>query len=140
MGTYTNGMYEYTKLSEEQRCKAIEIAKRNETVQEVLEGAENYHITVYDVMKMEEIEKEGKGRGIKFVHKEDKAREEIRVFKEYEDEKGLKEYSVIVDLAKEEVTEVNYPQLSQGASKLNYMVMGWFTHNPSTRDILCCPL
>ena len=106
VGTYTAG-YEYTKLSEEQRCKAMKIAKRNETVQKILEGAENYHITVYDVMKMEEIEKEGKGRGIKLVHEEDKARVEIRVFKEYEDEKGLKEYSVIVDLAKEEVTEIN---------------------------------
>ena len=106
VGTYTAG-YEYTKLSEEQRCKAMKIAKRNETVQKILEGAENYHITVYDIMKMEEIEKEGKGRGIKLVHEEDKARVEIRVFKEYEDEKGLKEYSVIVDLAKEEVTEIN---------------------------------
>lgn len=106
VGTYTAGDI-YTKLSEEQRCKAIEIAKRNETVQGILEGAENYHITVYDVMKMEEIEKEGKGRGIKLVHEEDKARVEIRVFNEYEDERGLKEYSVIVDLAKEEVTEIN---------------------------------
>ncbi|MEA2033023.1 MAG: hypothetical protein U9N41_05515 [Euryarchaeota archaeon] len=106
VGAYTAGDM-YTKLSEEQRCKAIEIAKRNETVQKVLEGAENYHITVYDVMKMEEIEKEGKGRGIKLVHEEDKARVEIRVFKEYEEEKGFKECSVIVDLAKEEVTEIN---------------------------------
>ena len=106
VGTYTAG-YEYTKLSEEQRCKAMEITKRTETVQEILEGAENYHITVHDVMKMEEIEKEGKGSGIKLVHEEDKARVEIRVFKEYEEEKGLKEYSVIVDLAKEEVTEIN---------------------------------
>jgi hypothetical protein len=31
-------------------------------------------------MKLEEIEKEGKGRGIKLVHEEDKARVEIRVF------------------------------------------------------------
>jgi hypothetical protein len=106
VGTYYTARYS-TKLSEEQRCKAIEIAKRNKTVQKILEGAENYHITVYDVMKMEEIEKEGKGRGIKLVHEEGKARVEIRVFKEYEDEKGLKEYSVIVDLAKEEVTEIN---------------------------------
>ncbi|HJH25945.1 MAG TPA: hypothetical protein C5S37_04040 [Methanophagales archaeon] len=108
--TYYTAEYEYgesTKLSEEQRCKAMEIAKRNETVQEILEGAENYHITVYGVMKMEEIEKEGKGKGVKLVHEEDKARVEIRVFKEYEDEKGLKEYSVIVDLAKEEVTKIN---------------------------------
>ncbi|MEA2075296.1 MAG: hypothetical protein U9O85_06135 [Euryarchaeota archaeon] len=108
VGTYTvEDMDIYTKLSEEQRCKAIEITKRNETVQEILEGAENYHISVYDVMKMEEIEKEGKGKGVKLVYEEDKARVEIRVFKEYEDEKGLKEHSVIVDLAKEEVTEIN---------------------------------
>jgi len=121
VGTYTGGDI-YTKLSEEQRCKAIEIAKRNETVQEILEGAENYHITVYDVMKMEEIEKEGKGRGIKLVHEEDKARVEIRVFKEYEDEKRLKEYSVIVDLAKEEVTEINeHPEIR----KAKWIVRAW---------------
>ena len=110
VGTYT--VEEYTKLSEEQRCKAIKIAERNETVQEILEGAENYHISVYSVMKMEEIEKEGKGKGIKLVHEEDKARVEMRVVKEYEDEKGLKEYSVIVDLAKEEVIEINeHPEI-----------------------------
>jgi len=121
VGTYTTGDI-YTKLSEEQRCKAIEIAKRNETVQEILEGAENYHITVHDVIKMEEIEKEGKGRGIKLVHEEDKARVEIRVLNEYEDERGLKEYSVIVDLAKEEVTEINeHPE----TRKAKWMVRAW---------------
>ena len=100
---------QYAKLSEDQRAKAVEIALRDPQVQEILETADDYHINVYAIYELGEYEytyDSERGKGVALILREDAAKVEIKIFKEYDEELGVKIYEVIVDLSAEEVTEI----------------------------------
>lgn len=102
---------QYAKLSEGSRAKAVEIALGDPRVQQMLEGAD-YRVGVYDVFDLREIEVEEKGKGIALIPREGFASVEFRIYKEYDQELGLKVYEVIVNLLEEEVTEIReHPEL-----------------------------
>ena len=98
------------KLSAEQMAAAEGIALADSRIQAMLEGADNYRIQVSGVVDVEEFEvrlEDGK-LIIPITFEEEKATVEIRIYKEYrtDQELGLKECYVTVDLSEEKVTEI----------------------------------
>lgn len=99
----------YTKVSPDQKVKAVEIALGDPQVQEILEGVDNYCTGVSDVFDVQEIEVEEGGdkrRVIALIPKEGLALVEFLTYKEYDQEIGLRVYEVIVDLSNERVNEI----------------------------------
>jgi hypothetical protein len=92
---------QFTKLSEEQRAKAVEIALGDPQVQGILEGADNYYTSVSDVFEV------AKDAHVRIIPKEGLALVELRIYKDYDEEVGLKVVNVIVDLTEEKVKEIN---------------------------------
>lgn len=108
------------KLSEEQRAKATEIAMGDPRVQEILKEADDYQISVYDFLYLQEIEDEEKGKGFAIARREGFALVVIRIFKKYDQELGLNEYEVIVDLSEEKVTEIReHPEVRKPKPTFN---------------------
>lgn len=95
-----------TKLSADQMAKAVEIVFGNPQVQEILEGVDDYQTSVSDVFELQEIEVGDKGKGIALIPKEGLAMVEIRTYKDYGEEFGIKVVNVTVDLLKGEVKEI----------------------------------
>ena len=97
----------YTKLSPEQREKAIEIALGDPRVQEMLDGVDDYRTSVSEILDVQEIE-----GGIALIPKEGLALVELRIYKDYGEELGIKAVKVTVDLLEEEVKEIEeYPEV-----------------------------
>ena len=96
----------YTKLSPDQRAKAVEIALEDPQVQEILEGEDDYVITVANVYDLQEIEVGDRRGEITLIPKEGLALVEILIYNDYGEEFGLKVVKVPVDVLKEEVKEI----------------------------------
>ena len=97
----------FTKLSPEQREKAVEIALGDPRVQEMLDGVDDYRTSVSEILDVQEIE-----GGIALIPKEGLALVELRIYKDYGEELGLKVVKVTVDLLEEEVKEIEeYPEV-----------------------------
>jgi Flp pilus assembly secretin CpaC len=102
---------QFIKLSEEQKANAVEIAMGDSRVQEILNEADNYKISVHSVLEVQKIEDE-EGKRFVIAHKEEFALVLIQIFKDYGQELGSKTYEVIVDLSEEKVTEIReYPEV-----------------------------
>jgi len=113
-------IYKSIKFPEEQRAKATEIAMGDPRVQEILKEVDDYQIGVYNFLYLQEIEDEEKGKGFAIVCREGFALVEIRIFKEYDQELGLKVYQVIVDLSEEKVTEIReHPEVRKPKPTFN---------------------
>lgn len=91
----------FTRLSPDQKAKAIEIALVDPQVQDVLEGVDDYSTSVSDVFDVQEIE-----GGIALIPKEGFAVVRFQIYKDYGEEFGLKVVKVTVDLLKGEVNEI----------------------------------
>lgn len=87
------------------KIKAIEIAMEDPQVQEILETADYYHINAFAIYELREYESE-RGKGFALTVKEGVAKVEIKDFKEYDEEIGVKIYEAILDLTEETVTEI----------------------------------
>lgn len=132
VGTYYT-TEQYTKLSEEQRCKVVEIAKENSTVQEILGNADEYKIRVQNVFRIEIVETEGKEEitatvpvnaiVIKSILEEDKAKVEIDTYRDVENTTVFKPYIVTVDLADEKVTDISEgPEIRKGEPAIMFSI------------------
>lgn len=105
----------FTKLTPDQKAKAVEIALGDPRIQEILKGVGDYRTSVSDVFDVQKTE-----RGIALIPKEGLALMEIRIYKDYGEEFGLKVIKVTVDLVKEEVKEteespeVRKPKVHEG--------------------------
>ena len=98
----------FTKMSPEERGRAVEIALADPWIQGMLEGVEEYRTSVSEILDVQEIE-----GGIALVPKEGLALVELRIHKDYRGEElGLKVVKVTVDLLKGEVKEVEeFPEV-----------------------------
>ena len=104
----------YTKLSPEQREKAIEIALGDPRVQEMLDGVDDYRTSVSEILDVQEIEE-----GIALIPKEGLALVRFQIYRDYGEEFGLKVVKVTVDLLEEvkeieECPEVRKPKVHEG--------------------------
>jgi hypothetical protein len=99
----------FIKLSEEQRAKAVEIALADASIRELLKGVDNYYISVYEILDIEETKlrgREHKGRVMELIPKEGLALVELRIYKDYGDEIGLRVVRVTVNLLVERVERI----------------------------------
>jgi hypothetical protein len=102
-----NEMLMFTKLSPEQREKAIDMALGDPQVREILEGVDDYRTSVSEIFDIQKIE-----GGIALIPKEEFALVELRIYKDYGEEFGLQVVKVTVDLSEEKVKEIEkYPEV-----------------------------
>ena len=106
---------EFTGLSSDQRAKAVEIALGDPQVQEMLDGADDYYTGVSEILDVQEIEVEEGGykrRAMALIPKEGLALVELRIYKDYGEELGIKAVKVTVDLLEEKVKEIEeFPEV-----------------------------
>ena len=87
-------------LTPEDRQKVTDIVLLDSQIQELLEGADNYTIGVFEIFSVFETV-----RGIELVPKEGVAKATIEINNDYGEEFGVQVIDVSVDLVNEEITE-----------------------------------
>jgi len=91
----------FTKLTSDQRAKAIEMALGDSQIEGMLEGVDYYRTSVSDVFDVQKIE-----GGIALIPKEGLALVGLQIYKDYGEEFGVKVVKVTIDLLEEEVKEI----------------------------------
>lgn len=105
----------FTKLTPEQKTQAVEVALGDSRIQGILEGEDDYRITVSDVFDIQKTE-----RRIALIPKEGLALVELQIYRDYGQEFGVKVVKVTVELLKgeameiEESPEVRKPKVNEG--------------------------
>ena len=83
----------FTKLTVDQRAKAIEIALGDSRIEGMLEGVDYYRTSVSDVFDVQKTE-----GGIALIPKEGLALVGLQIYKDYGEEFGVKVVKVTIDL------------------------------------------